>query len=310
MNVAIYTFGNMVADVIVHPATPFPPRGQVAYVERIAVQPGGNAVNTAIALGLLGTPVAGLGRVGSDGFGDFLLDALRAAGVRVEHIVRDRAPTAVTLAGIYPDAERSFVHALGANASVTPADIPWDEVARARIFHMGSLFALPAVDGAPGAQALRRAKTAGLTTVLDVCWDAAGRWMDVAGAYLPHADYFLPNLDEARALTGREAPEAIAERLLAAGCGTVVIKLGPGGCYVRGPRIERRIPGIPVAAVDATGAGDAFGAGFMAALLRGHPVDVAARFANAVGAKAVSARGSSGLGAFEAIWRFMEHESA
>ena len=278
----------MVVDVIVRPGEAFPPPGEIAFVDSISLQPGGNAVNTAIALGLLGHRALAVGRIGRDPWGTYLLNAMQAAGVDVRGVVQGEEPTAVTVAGVRPDGERSFLHVLGADAAFRTSDVPWDLVAGARIFHLTSVFVLPAFDGADGAQALRRAKEMGRITVLDVCWDAAGRWMDVLADYLPYADYFLPNLDEARALTGCRAPEEAADALLARGCGAVVIKLGRHGCLVASRAARRHVPAYPVQAVDSTGAGDVFGAAFMAALVRGWDPERAARLGNAAGAWWVS----------------------
>src|SRR5690606_9386294 len=95
----VVTVGNMVADVIVHPLRPFPAVGQIEYVDSISLQPGGNGVNTAVALRKLGVRVAAVGRVGDDRFGDFLVHAMEEVGVDVQAVARDERATAVTLAG-------------------------------------------------------------------------------------------------------------------------------------------------------------------------------------------------------------------
>lgn len=291
----------MVADVIVRPGETFPPVGEIELVESISVQPGGNAVNTAIALGVLGHRPLPVGRVGRDAFGTYLTGSMEEVGADTGAVIRDDAATAVTVAGVRPDGERSFLHMVGANASLTGDDIPWDLVANARVFHLTSVFVLPAFDGEAGVESLRRAKSLGLTTVLDVCWDAEGRWMSVLADYLPHSDYFLPNIDEARALTGKERPDDIADELLARGCGAVVMKLGRDGCFIATPTGRRHVRGFTVNAIDSTGAGDAFGAGFMAALIRGYDLEPAVRIANAVGANWVTAPAAEGLRPFEDI---------
>lgn len=302
----VVTVGNMVADVIVHPLRPFPAVGQIEYVDSISLQPGGNGVNTAVALRKLGVRVAAVGRVGDDRFGDFLVHAMEEVGVDVQAVARDERATAVTLAGVREDADRSFLHAVGANAALRPEDIPWERFEGAHIFHLASVFVLPSMDGPPGVEVLKKASALGMTTVLDICWDASGRWMEAIAPYLRYVDYFLPNLDEARGLTGLWEPDQIAERLIDAGCGCVVIKLGREGCLVRNGERSFRVPGFAVAALDSTGAGDAFGAGFMAALVRGWPLQRAAHFANAVGARAVSARWMDGLLSFEETVAWME----
>lgn len=295
----VVTAGNMVVDVVVRNAEAFPPPGHIEWVDAIDVQPGGNGVNTAIALGILGGKALAVGRVGQDGFGDLLIQAMESVGVDAAGVGRDpEAGTAVTVAGVRTDGERSFLHAKGANARFTPADIPWERVAGAKVFHLSSVFALPGMDGPPGADVLARAQEMGMVTMLDVCWDPEGRWWDLLRGYLPHVDFFLPNCDEARALTGEADPAIAAKVFTDAGCGCVVVKLGPEGCYVHSRDVQVHLEGFAVEGVDTTGAGDAFGAGFIVGWLAGMDPVAAARAGNAVGALAVSAPGTNRLVSF------------
>ena len=108
---------------------------------------------------------------------------------------------------------------------------------------------------------------------------------------LPLADYFLPNEDEARALTGESEPRAQAERLLAAGARAVVVKRGARGAYVRHGDEELELPAPPVEVVEPSGAGDAFAAGLMLGMLEGWDAERAVRFASVLGASACTAVG-------------------
>ena len=78
--------------------------------------------------------------------------------------------------------------------------------------------------------------------------------------------------------------------------GVAAVTLGPDGCYVAGEGFDGHVPGFEVEAVDGTGAGDAFAAGFLYGLLAEWPLELCARFANAAGALATTA-----LGAFEGV---------
>jgi len=152
---------------------------------------------------------------------------------------------------------------------------------------------MPAIDGAPMADLLRRAKEHGLTTALDTVWDATGKWMQTLGPCLPYADYFLPSLAEAQALTGRTDVQDVAAALRDAGVQTVALKLGEQGCYIQSSDGDLAVPAFQVEAVDGTGSGDAWDAGFLCGLLRGWDIERAARFANAVGALCVQAIGAT-----------------
>ncbi len=144
------------------------------------------------------------------------------------------------------------------------------------------------------ARLLQQAREAGAITFLDTVWDDTGRWMKLLKPCLPYVDYFVPGLAEARALTGRQSPEEVATALLEEGVGTVAIKMGADGCLVKSrDRPALRVPAFKMPVVDATGAGDAFAAGFIAGVYLGWPLMDTARFANAVGALCVT-----GVGAF------------
>ena len=113
--------------------------------------------------------------------------------------------------------------------------------------------------------------------------------------FLPYVDYFIPSYEEAVLITRRTTPEGIVETLLNAGASHVVgVKLAERGCYISDGKNSEYIKARRVKrVVDATGAGDAFMAGFIAATLRGFDPFKAARAANAVAASCLSAVGAS-----------------
>ena len=107
------------------------------------------------------------------------------------------------------------------------------------------------------------------------------------------ADWVLPGLEEGRLLTGRQAPQAIAEFYLEQGAQYVAIKLGAEGAYWRDAQgAHGVVPGQPVArVVDTVGAGDAFAVGVISALLEGLPLRRAVARGNWCGSRAVQSRG-------------------
>ena len=90
-------------------------------------------------------------------------------------------------------------------------------------------------------------------------------------------------------------PQKLRSALLERGVRTVGLKMGVDGCLVMsGEGQVIRLPAFQVDVVDATGAGDAFAAGFIAGVWQGWPLEKTARFANAVGALCVTGLGASG----------------
>ncbi len=289
----IFVLGNFVVDLIGKPIDRLPERGRLLLIDTLETHVGGNGPNTAGALGKLGASVAVGGRVGNDLYGRFMLETLEGWGVDTGPVVRDpEATTGVTLVPIDSTGERSFIHHYGANARFGPADIPWDRIAGARHLHLASFFVLPALDGATAAEVLSEAHRRGMTTSVDVCWDREGRWLENLGPCLPHVDFFMPSEEEASHLSGQAEPAAMARVLREAGSRAVVIKLGDRGCLYQDAEREIFLPAYEVPVRETTGAGDCFIAGFLYGRSQGWELERSLHFANACGARAVTAVGA------------------
>ncbi|MEP6715888.1 MAG: carbohydrate kinase family protein, partial [Terriglobia bacterium] len=280
----IVVCGNLVLDILAHPVTE-PRWGATTLVDNIQQQLGGNAGSTSYTLARLGTPVGIVTLTGSDAAARTLLETLSKAGVDVSMVQQVDAPTSTAISLIRPDGERALLYHLGAAAEhFTAFELPAD----ATHFHLAAVFRMRHLRRiAP--DLLRRAKEGGLSTSLDAQWDTEGEWMKILAPSLPYTDFALMNEEEAHMLTGVSEPDRAAEVLRHRGAKHVIIKLGAKGCWVDGAVV----PGYAVKAVDTTGAGDCFTAGFLAALHRGLPLFEAARIANAVGAQSVQRVGAT-----------------
>jgi sugar/nucleoside kinase (ribokinase family) len=298
----------MVADVVTRPVRELPERGRLVLAERMELHTGGCAVNTAIALAKLGLSAGVIGKVGQDGFGDFILSKLRRYGLEVSGVKQTpEANTSATMVLVEPDGERRFIHYLGANADLVEEDVDWRLIEESRILHIAGSLVMPGIDGRPTADILRRARQGGVITALDTVWDAAGRWLELIEPCLPHIDYFLPSLEEARMIASCHAPSEIAQFFLDHGVGVVALKMGEEGCYLRSPNEELQIPAYDVVGIDTTGAGDAFVAGFLTGLVKGWDLKRIGYLANAVGALCITAMGATtGVRSFDETLRFMK----
>ncbi len=264
--------GNIVVDTLVRPVTKIH-WGTTQWVDAIAQSLGGNGANTSFALGMLGFPVRLMGDVGDDPAGEFALAELHRAGVATKHVQRTTAATAATVALVDPEGRRALLHVPGASAEAF-REVPLVWPNDVTHLHIANPYAVPHLRQHAPAM-LRRAKERGMSTSLDCGWDARGEWNMVLDPCLPFTDLLFLNESEAEHLGDPQAP-------------VVVKKLGERGCSVN----AQLVPGFAVAAVDSTGAGDCFVAGFLAARQRGSTMMEAARFANAVGALSVSQLGS------------------
>jgi sugar/nucleoside kinase (ribokinase family) len=292
----VVCLGILVADVVGRPLLNVPDPGRLVLVEEMGLYTGGCAVNAATALANLGIPVEVIGMVGADPFGDFVVSAMQDRGIGTRGVRRDpQAGTSATMVMVDPDGERRFVHYIGANAHLTIKDVDLQLVKEAAILHIGGSLVLPGLDGAPTAELLQQARAAGVTTFLDTVWDDTGRWMTLLEPSLPYIDYFIPSLPEAQAIVDLDEPAEVAQALLAHGAGTVALKMGANGCLVMSANGESiRLPAFDVEVVDATGAGDAFAAGFMAGVWQDWSLERTAQFASAVGALCVTGIGAAG----------------
>lgn len=300
--------GILVADLVGKPVDVFPARGQLSLVDQLELHSGGCAANTGVALQKIGVDTGIIGKVGNDGLGDFMVGAIERNGIDPTGIVRDPSVgTSGTMVMVHSDGERSFIHYLGANATLVEEDVDFGLLEGTRILHVAGSFLMPGLDGEPTARILKKAQEMGITTSLDTAWDSKGRWMSLLKPCLPYMDYAIPSIEEARQVTGKQDPADVAKVLMDHGVKIVALKMGSEGCYIRSSDTELRIPIFEVEAIDALGAGDCFAAGFLTGVIHGWDLEKTGRFANAVGALCVMALGATtGVRSLEETLAFME----
>ncbi len=285
--------GIVVADVFVPPLPALPEPGELVATEDFVVETGGCAANAALALARLGVRPTVVAKVGDDVFGGFVEHELSSAGIDVGGI--GRAPdlgTSKTVIVPVTGEDRRYIHTFGANAALRAADLAPAIASTPDVIYVGGFLVLPALFQDELAEQLRAARLAGTRTVFDVV-APAGRALsldDVAGV-LPEVDYFVPNDDEAAALTGESDPRRQAECLLELGAGTVIVTMGERGLVAVSPgeTIELPAPGIDV--VEPSGAGDAFAAGLVYGLLQRWSLRRRLEFASVIGASACTKLG-------------------
>ena len=285
--------GILVADLVIPPLPALPEPGELAASDDFLLAPGGCAANVAISLAKLGVTSAVAGCVGADAFGDFLQRELRGLGVDVRGL-RESADRGTSKTVILPVAgeDRRFVHSFGANAEFTPDDIDRSVLAGCDIFYLGGYLVLPAMSAPALAHLCAEARAAGARTVLDVVVPrGAAVSLESMREVLPFVDFFVPNEDEARALTGEADPHRQAARLVEAGSGTAIVTRGTAGAVLRSRDELLEVPAPAVASIDQSGAGDAFSAGLIAGVLAGWDAARSLRFASVVGASATTALG-------------------
>jgi sugar/nucleoside kinase (ribokinase family) len=239
--------------------------GQLVEVGAALTATGGAVPNTGLALHRLGLDTHLMGKVGDDFIGRAILDALRrqAPALADGMIVAEGEHSSYTIVINPPNVDRFFLHYPGPNDTFGGADVDYDQLDQACLFHFGYppvMRRMYVNAGQELATLMRRAKERGVTTALDMSKpdpeSDAGRaaWPALLERVLPHVDVFLPSFDEILFMLDRERFDRlqdrhgpagvvagangavlaeVTERLLALGAAIVVLKLGDQGAYLR-----------------------------------------------------------------------------
>ena len=290
----VIAIGNIVADFIAAPVVRHPNWGELIEVESpIGLNIGGNAAIFSVCASAFDLNCALLGMVGADELSGLLQEKLDHAQVDTTNIrVSDSHSTGSTLVVASETGERGFYHHMGANREFSLDDIDFRIFDGSKALLLCSYFIMPGLEGDSARTILATAKKKGLTTFFDVAWNPSGKWL--LGDFMDSVDVFMPNADEIMMLTGKETVSAAAAEFLARGVDTVAVKMGDQGCYVATSKGETvRLDGHKVKAVDTTGAGDTFNAGFVYGMLSGWELEDVARFANAAAAISVTKLGGA-----------------
>ncbi|MHB8506160.1 MAG: carbohydrate kinase family protein, partial [Acidimicrobiales bacterium] len=239
----LVVLGDVMADVVARLRAPLSAGGDTP--ASITVRPGGSAASLAVAAAAAGAEAHLFASVGDDSAGKGAAVALRSAGVRI-HLTRCERPTGTVVALVNEDGTRTMASDRGANRDVAVPDL---FVPGAHL-HVSGYVLIDDGTRPVGLAALHRAAAAGMSRSVDAS-PGVGEW-------LPEADWCCLNLEEGRALTGRDDPEHVATALLER-FDAVALTLGASGAVVaqRGRSLLRR-PAPPACLVDSTGAGDAF----------------------------------------------------
>lgn len=252
---------------------------------------GGDTSNAAIAAARQGTSVGYITGLGRDMPGDSFMALWAREGVDTSTVIRtDRWLTGVYFV-THDSSGHHFLHyrANSAAAMYTPADVPQQAIAQARMFYASGI-SQGISDSAADAvfAAIDIAKRNGVQVAYDTNYRPR-LWPPSRAAAVMHAamrqtDYALPGIEDVHILTGLTDPDAMLDFYLRLGPKVVVLKMGEAGAYFATPDYRVRIPRHAVEVVDATGAGDTFCGSFLARVLAGDAPEQAARYAGVAAA--------------------------
>jgi fructokinase len=275
---------------------------------------GGAPANVAVGVAKLGGRAAFLGKFGADPFGDYLIDTLTEHGVDTTGCVRTKAAkTGLAFVAIDGAGDRHFhfYRDPSADMLLEEADIREDLIKNACVVHIGSVTQVLPEAFAATVKAQQIAREHGVITSFDVNF-RLGIWRgreEEGKAKIretaARTDILKVSIEEMEFLTGTRDLERGAAQLLALGPKIVFVTLAEKGVFYKTHELQAKVMPYQVKAVDATGAGDGFVAGFLRQLVdrvQGRSLDDSlstpeeieemARYANAVGALTVTRLGA------------------
>lgn len=287
----IVVVGSLNMDLVVQVPT-IPAPGETVLGNNFVTIPGGKGANQAVAAARLGANVSLIGRVGRDAFGEQLLANAQREGIDVTHVGRDETvASGVAMIAVDANGQNSIAVASGANFCLTAAHVreAWAGLGQVDLLVMPLETKLETIE-----TAVSLANQSGTKVILNPA---------PAQKLPPHilagVDVLVPNEPETAQLTGlpintQAETQQAARQLLHMGVGNVVLTLGSRGALALTGADGQftQVDPYAVQVVDTTAAGDAFVAGLAVGLGEGKPLVEAVRFANAVGALAVTKQGA------------------
>jgi sugar/nucleoside kinase (ribokinase family) len=287
----LVVYGDMAMDILVRVAVT-PALGQDALAEQIELSPAGSAANCAAVAARLGAKVEFVGLTGRDALADLLIKDLRSFGVGLRHLRQAGGASAVVVAIVNGEGERTMYSQRGVNATHSYGPLPADLLQAGDCLHLsgysfqdefGKTTALALID-----QARRR----GARVALDPSFHFARHFHSQHAASVPRLDYLFPNQEEAELMSGVADSTGAAVWLQERAAQTVVVKLGGQGCLLATAKGCVHVPTLSAPqVVDTTGAGDAFCGGFLYAILHGWAPLVSARLGHAAAVQVIGQMG-------------------
>lgn len=260
---------------------------------------GGDSSNQVIAAARSGARAAYVTRVGDDEFGRMFLALWNAEGVDTSGVAID----AQAFTGAYFVTHGrtghvfSYLRAGSAASRMRAGDLPLPMIRQTRYVHASGI-SMALSDSAADAvlTAFDEARLVGSRVSFDPnlrlrLWPLP-RARALIAAAAGVSDYFFPSMEDARLLSGLEAPDAVLDWAHRLGAKNVFLKLGAGGSIVSDGTRRQLVAGLQVNAVDSTGAGDCYCGAALARLAAGDSIWVASRYANAAAALATTGFGA------------------
>jgi len=261
--------------------------GEETFILDFQEMPGGSAANTIVGLAKLGLKTGFIGKVANDREGQILLNDFIREGVNTDGIaVAKKGKSGVVQAYLDKKGERALYVQPSVNDSLTFEEINQEYAKKANLLHLTS------VDKTPfQAQKKLIEELPDVKISLDPGEIYARKGLTVLRPLIKRSYVVMPSESELKMLMGKDWEEG-AKMLLKEGAVVVAVKLGDRGCYVTNGQETYLIEPFKVNAVDTTGAGDAFNAGFLYGLIKGKDLYQCGRLGNFVASLCITEVGA------------------
>ena len=295
-------------DCLGWPFTEIPPGGGTVFIDDLTLAVSGAGGTAAIAAAKMGLKTLAVAGVGEDLMGDWVLQRLAHFGVDtwgVQHKPEWR--TSSSIVTTRADGSRPALHMLGATKDFFVDDAMVPRVIDAKVFHIGGVGLMSAMDGGQNTVVMKAAKAGGAITTVDV-FAGSPKDLPAIASVLPYTDYFMPSIEEAQALCGRSDYGDTAKFFLDMGVKACVLTLGGDGAYYHDrDGASFKVPAYDVKVKCTCGCGDAFNAGFAVGLVKNFDPETRVRFAQATSALNATGLGSqAGVESFQHTLNFMK----
>lgn len=285
---AVLSIGRIYCDLIFTGLDALPQPGREVFAGDMKIVAGGGAFISAAHFAHVGRSVALVARLGTDSLSrgistDLAIDGL---DLRFMETSTDAGPQ-VTVASVIGN-DRAFLSRRAGSARPSTLDdaLMWNNAKHLHIAEYATLHEIPDL--------VAKAKAAGLTVSLDPSWDETLIYSQDFLKSCEGVDIFLPNSEEAEAITGDRDPRRAIDAL-SKHFPVVALKAGEDGAWLSASATEMHIPADKVDVIDTTGAGDAFNAGFIDSWIDGRsPADCLAAGVKS-GSLAVQAAGGASI---------------
>lgn len=297
----ICVIGSLNMDLVVN-VDNMPKKGQTLIGSDFKEVPGGKGANQAVAMARLGGDVTMIGKVGTDSFGQTLIDALKNDNVNTTYVHKEDGPTGVAMITVDKNAENSIVVAPGANFKVKENDIDKniDAIKNSDIVVVQLETPLETIK-----YALKSAKELGKYTILN-----PAPAVKLEDSIIANVDLLTPNETELEILSGvsincEDDILKAAQTMIEKGVKELIVTLGSKGSLYINKEISMFKKSYKVDAVDTTAAGDSYTGALSVAFSKGENIEIAMDFASRVGALCVTKEGAqSSLPTLEEVERF------